>query len=249
MFPVLNIGPLAIQSSGLILVLGIWLGLNWAEKTASRRQINPDLIFTILFLIFAVSLAAARLGYVVLHADSYKNHWLDVFSLNFHSMDWPSAVLLGILAFLIYTQKKKIPVWSFLDSLIPFFLSINIALALASVATLSAFGSETTLPWGIEVYGSLRHPVQIYHLLLGIGMMFLFWPFGRKVIGIERVQLLPGGEFTLFLGLFSLGMMVVQTYRAESPTLFLSINPYHALGLIGVILSILLSRKRILFED
>jgi phosphatidylglycerol:prolipoprotein diacylglycerol transferase len=249
MFPVLNIGPLAIQSSGLIFLLGVWLGLTWSEKKAVRHHINPDLIYTVLFLVVAVSLIAARLGYAVIHLESYKNYLLDVFSLNFHGMDWPSGVLAGVLTFLIYVQKKDVPVWSFLDSLIPFFLSLNIALAAASLATLSAVGSETTLPWGIQIYDSLRHPVQIYHLLVAIGLTILFWPNRHKVLGIERSQLLPGGEFALFLMAFSLGMMVVQTFRAEIPVLFLSINLYHGIGLVLLFTGISLSRKRIVFLD
>ena len=249
MFPVLNIGPLAIQSAGLILILGIWIGLTWAEKEAGRHQINPDLIFSVLFLVFAISLVSARFGYAVIHLDSYKNHWLDVFSLNFHSMDWPSAFLFGILALFIYVQRKKIPVWSFLDSLVPFFLSLNSALAVASLATLSAFGSETTVPWGIEVYGTLRHPVQVYHLLFALGMVFLFWPARKRIMGIARKQLLPGGEFSLFLMIFSLGMMVVQTFRAEIPLGFLSVNLYHWVGLFGLLTGILLVNKRIVFSE
>jgi phosphatidylglycerol:prolipoprotein diacylglycerol transferase len=246
---VLNIGPLAIQSVGLILLLGVWIGLSWAEKNASKHWINSDLIYTILFVVFAASVLGARAGYAILHLESYKNHVLDLFSLNFYSMDWSTAILVGVLTFLIYVQKKNIPVWAFLDSLIPFLLTLNIALAVASLATMSAVGSETTLRWGILVYGSLRHPVQIYHLLLAGGMLFLFWPARKKVIGMERKQLLPGGEFGLFLMTFSLGLIIVQTFRAEVPLSFLSVNLYHWIGLFGLITGILLVRKRILFTD
>ena len=249
MFPVLNIGPLAIQSAGLIILLGVWIGLSWAEKNASKYGINPDLIYTVLFLVFAASLVGARTGYAIIHWESYKNHAWDVFSLNFYSMDWSTAILVGVLTFLIYTQKKKIPVWAFLDSIIPFLLVLNVALGVASLATLSAIGSETTLPWGILVYGSLRHPVQVYHLLFAVGMMVLLWPTRTKIFGIERKQLLPGGEFGLFLMIFSLGLMVVQTFRAEVPLSFLSVNLYHWIGLFGLITGILLVRKRILFTD
>jgi phosphatidylglycerol:prolipoprotein diacylglycerol transferase len=249
MFPVLNIGPLAIQSVGLILLLGVWIGLSWAEKNASKHWINSDLIYTILFVVFAASVLGARAGYAILHLESYKNHVLDLFSLNFYSMDWSTAILVGVLTFLIYVQKKNIPVWAFLDSLIPFLLTLNIALAVASLATMSAVGSETALPWGIQVYGSLRHPVQIYHLLLAGGMLFMFCPARKKVIGMERKQLLPGGEFGLFLMIFSLGLIIVQTFRAEVPLSFLSVNLYHWIGLFGLITGILLARKRILFMD
>jgi phosphatidylglycerol:prolipoprotein diacylglycerol transferase len=249
MFPVLNIGPLAIQSAGLIILLGVWIGLSWAEKNASKHGIHPDLIYTVLFLVFAASLLGARVGYAVIHLESYKNHVWDMLSLNFYSMDWSTAILIGVLTFLIYTQKKNIPVWAFLDSIIPFLLVLNVALAVASLATLSAIGSETTLPWGIQIYGSFRHPVQIYHLLLAGGMVFLFWPTRKIVFGIERKQLLPGAEFGLFLMIVSLSLIIVQTFRADVPLSFLSVNLYHWIGLFGLITGILLIRKRILFMD
>ena len=49
MFPVINIGPLAIQSFGLIILIGVWLGLSWSERNAAKFEIKSDLIFTLFF--------------------------------------------------------------------------------------------------------------------------------------------------------------------------------------------------------
>ena len=36
MFPVLQIGPLALQTPGLLILIGIWVGLSVMERFASR---------------------------------------------------------------------------------------------------------------------------------------------------------------------------------------------------------------------
>jgi len=38
MLPILNIGPLAIQTPGLIILFGTWLGFFLAERQAGRRE-------------------------------------------------------------------------------------------------------------------------------------------------------------------------------------------------------------------
>ncbi len=38
MLPVIHIGPLAVQTPGLILLLGIWFAMDVTEKHAIREQ-------------------------------------------------------------------------------------------------------------------------------------------------------------------------------------------------------------------
>lgn len=52
MFPLLQIGPLALPVDGLLLIAGAWLGLELAERTARlhyEHTLRPDVIYGLAF--------------------------------------------------------------------------------------------------------------------------------------------------------------------------------------------------------
>ncbi|MBI9047802.1 MAG: prolipoprotein diacylglyceryl transferase [Anaerolineaceae bacterium] len=247
MFPVINLGPLAIQSFGLILLISIWAGLSWSEKHAARHNIQADLIFTIFFLVVVASFLGARIGYVLLHVELFSAQWLDGLALNLRMMDWPTGILIGGLTLLIYLQRKKIPLWNYLDSMIPFFLVFNAAFALATFANQTAIGAETQLPWGMLIYEKIRHPVQVYHMIIAAALILIYWPNRMKVLGISLTDMKPGGLFNHFLILYTMGITIVQTFRAEYPVVFTRINSYHFIGLFVLIFALWQSYQRIRF--
>jgi phosphatidylglycerol---prolipoprotein diacylglyceryl transferase len=96
MLPILNLGPLAIQTPGLILILGLWIGLTQAEKYARRLKINPDHIYTLTFLSLAVGILGARLTYVAQNPAAFQNNWIGVFSLT------PKCLIGQVVHFWLY---------------------------------------------------------------------------------------------------------------------------------------------------
>ena len=108
-------------------------------------------------------------------------------------------------------------IWSYLDSMVPFFLMINAAYAIATFANQTAIGTETSLPWGMMVYDKVRHPVQLYHLLSAVILILLFRPKNKRYLGFDREIILTGGYFTLFLFSFAFMFGIVQTFRLKLP--------------------------------
>lgn len=156
MFPVMQIGPLAIQITGLILLLGLWLGLALAER----------------------------------HATEF-----------------------GVAA-LIYGQRKGMKLLPTLDALTPVLAVLAIAVSAAHLASGSAFGAPTPLPWGIHLWGETRHPTQVYEILAYIILLIVFWP-GRKAIH----KWPPGNYFLAFTGSSASLYLFLQTFRGDSPVL------------------------------
>ena len=50
MLPILQVGPLAIQAPGLILLLGLWLGLALAERTAHYWGVPGKTLYNLAFM-------------------------------------------------------------------------------------------------------------------------------------------------------------------------------------------------------
>ena len=60
------------------------------------------------------------------------------------------------------TNAKKLEIWSVLDALSLLLPVIGMGLGLATFAVGSQYGTPTGLPWGINLWGEIRHPVQLY---------------------------------------------------------------------------------------
>ena len=211
MFPILQIGPLAIQTPSLMLLLGLWLGLTLAEKYAPQRGVPANMLYNMVFVALIGGVAGARLAYVVRYPDIFVSNPLGLISLNPGLLDPWGGFVCGIICVAIYAQRKGLKFWPTLDALTPFFAIFAIALDLSNLASGNAFGATTTLPWGIELWGERRHPTQFYTIFTSSLILFLFWPGKSKWIDKQ-----PGTYFLSFIALSALARLFVEAFRGDS---------------------------------
>jgi len=120
-------------------------------------------------------LLGARLGYVLQYWSVYQNDLGAIFALNFNTLS-PIAGLLAALAVAYgYARRKGIANRRLLDALTPGLVVFAAGLALADLASGDGYGAPAQLPWSINLWGELRHPAQIYHLLAAIGIGIVVW--------------------------------------------------------------------------
>jgi prolipoprotein diacylglyceryltransferase len=72
MFPVLQIGSIALPTAPLSLMLGVWIGAWLAEQEATRLGLSGDSIAGLLMVGLVAGLIGARLGYVAQYFGSYR---------------------------------------------------------------------------------------------------------------------------------------------------------------------------------
>jgi len=156
MFPVIQLGPLAIQSAGLFLLASIWIGMTLTEKRAAHSGLKSDSLDSLILLSLFGLLAGGRLAYAALHFDSLRASPLDIFSLNTSLFDLTGGLAAGFIVALVYGQRKGLAFWPTLDALTPFFATMMVGLGASHLASGDAFGKETSLPWGIELFGAVR---------------------------------------------------------------------------------------------
>ncbi len=190
MFPTLSLGPLNVQTPGLILIISLYGGLWLAEKKAPRFSLSPDLPYNLTTLLVVSGLVGGRVVYALQYLDVFLQAPGSLFSLNPGLMSWPGALLTAGVAFLGYTQKKALPVWRVLDALTPALAVTTVGVALSWLAAGKFFGTPTTLPWAITLWGSPRHPTQIYALLAASGTL---------VYILRQMQTPPAQEGMVFL--------------------------------------------------
>jgi len=211
MLPVLQIGPLSLQTQGLILLIGLWLGWMWIEKN-KHATLNPSLLSNILFLFILVSIISARLIFVIQNLSTFIDSPLAAFALSATMLDPLGGAVFGSIAVLIYIQRKKMDLLSVLDGLTPFFLVMQVCVGFSNLASGEAYGMPTRMPWGIELWGAFRHPSQVYEIIASTIILLLVW-FNRT--GSE----VSGMVFFRFLALSSAGHLFLEAYRGDSSML------------------------------
>ena len=121
MFPILQLGPLAIQVPGLVLLAGFWVLINVIEKEAPRHKISPDTMSNMILIGLIAGIIGARLWYVARFISVYIANPLSLFSLNPATLATTAGIFIGLLAAVIYAQRKDLPLWPTLDALAPGF--------------------------------------------------------------------------------------------------------------------------------
>lgn len=213
MVPIIQIGPMALQTPGLILLIGLWLGLVLAERMASRFQANPNYVYNLVFVAMITGVIGARISYVLQNYDVFWQSPLNILSLNPGLLDPVGGIAIGLISALVYGNRKKIAWWPTLDAIAPFLCVMMIAFGLSNLASGDAFGAETSLPWGIDLWGVMRHPTQIYQIFAGCIILVIIWP---RTGNFNVVQRAPGETFVGFMALSAGTWLFIEAFRGDS---------------------------------
>lgn len=210
MLPYISVFGLALPLPALTILLGIWLGLSVSERYAHKHQVPPEKLYNLIFVALIAGVIGARLAYVIQFPSAFIESPGSLISPNPGLFDISGGVVAGIVISLGYGQRKKLSLWPTLDALAPALAVFAIAVSLSNLASGNAFGSPTTLPWGIELWSTARHPSQIYEAA-GAGLILWYlWP-GRKAVKRE-----PGIIFLQFSALSALSRLFFEAFRGSS---------------------------------
>lgn len=211
MFPTLQIGPLALQVPGLVMLAGLWMGLTLSERRARRRGENAGDLYNLVFIALIAGIIGARLSYAITYPSAFAANPLSLLSINQGLFDPFAGVLIGISAAVIYIYRKQIAFWSTLDALTPLFAVLAITQGISHFAGGSAFGSPTDLPWGIHLWGAIRHPAQIYEIILAAIILLAIFFIDKSQMGQ-----ISGFTFLSFIALSAAARLFSEAFRGDS---------------------------------
>jgi prolipoprotein diacylglyceryl transferase len=211
MLPIIQVGPLALQVPGVILLVGLWLGLLLSERRARRIGDNPAELYNMVFIGLIAGVIGARLSYAITYPDAFSGNLQNLVSLNPGLLDPFAGALIGIAAVVIYMYRKSLPVWRTLDNLTPLFAVMAIAIGLSHLASGNAFGAPTVVPWGIHLWGSLRHPTQVYEIITASLILI-------AILIIDRTRWVEtsGNIFLAFMSLMAISRLFIEAFRGDS---------------------------------
>jgi phosphatidylglycerol---prolipoprotein diacylglyceryl transferase len=150
--------------------------------------------------------------YVLANFSVFSQSPLSLFSLNLDLFDPFAALATAVVVGFIYSSRQKLPLWSTLDALTPLFATVTIGLSLTHLATGTAFGSLTNLPWAIELWNASRHPTQIYELIASLLIFGFIWS--------RKMDSPPGILFLTFTALTATSRLFLEAFRGDSALIF-----------------------------
>lgn len=240
MLPVVDLGPLSIQTSGLLLLIGVWVGLLRTERYARQLGLDPNRIYNLALISLLTGLVGARLAYAVQNPGAFSNNLLGLLALTPQMLDLPGGIAAGLLAAGIYAQRRNLPLWRTLDAFSPAAAIIMIVVGLSHLASGNAYGSPADLPWSITLWGSRRHPAQIYETLAATVIAALIWP--RKG---QRWAAPPGIRFLTLAASSSAARLFLEAFRGDSQILFASLRTAQLVSWMLLAVSLYLIRRRL----
>jgi phosphatidylglycerol---prolipoprotein diacylglyceryl transferase len=239
MYPTIQIDTVAINTTAVLTLFSLWVGLARAEAIAQKNGFISTTVFNLCLIATAGGLIGARLGFVIHYLDAFLANLSSLISPNPLMLDLSGGILGIVLAGLIYIQRKKMPILKSLDAVVPCLLIFAIGLGLSHLASGYAFGAVTNLPWGLPLWGALRQPTQVFEILLASLWAFLLWP-ENPWVKVDFFQV-DGVRFLAFFALTAFSRFLIEPLRGDASTF---IGVFHlpqvlALGLMILSLALI----------
>jgi len=192
----------------ILVVAAIWLGSWLAEKRAERFGLGLNDLNNIIYYPLLGFILGGRVLYVLENLPAFTSDLRSLVSLNISLFDTLGGLVTALLVAFIYGKQREVPFWHALDALTPLFASIFIGLSLANLASGSAFGMETDLPWAVTLWGATRHPSQVYAFFASLLTLLFLWFY--------KMPLKPGTFFLSFSAITSGWLLFLEAFRGDS---------------------------------
>ena len=236
MYPFLRIGPLLLNFSGLVALIGIWIGITLVEKESLRMKLNSSQVSNSMLIGLASGVVGARLGYALQHLQAYLSNPLGLFSINPDAFLTWAGLLTGVLAALYYGKRKGLSLRPTLDALAPGLAFFMISLGVSHFLSGNAYGAPADLPWSINLWTEQRHPSQIYETLAASLIFLMAWFSTIRSQG-------TGMNFLLVLAASACARIFLESFRGDSLLMPGGFRSAQVAGLVVLTATLLLMRK------
>ncbi len=242
MLTTLQVGPLALPTYPLMLLIAGWVGLAVSAKAAGRLGLDADHLYNAGLCGMLAGLIAGRLAHVIGFWSAYRTQPIEIVGLNTRAfLLLPAlAAALGVGAW--YVQRHRLPWLTVLDACTPGALVASAIISLGALLAGRALGAPAHVPWAIEVWGVPRHPTQVYEMLADLAVALV-------VLSVLAKPARPGtGALVGLLG-YGLSRWLLEPFRAESLLVLGGIRAAQLLGLAVALIALYVIGCRAAAED
>ena len=219
-----HVGGKAIYWYGILIALGVVLALWFCMTQKEKYGITEDDLLDAVLWGVPLSVVGARVYYVIFY--------LDLFKKSDGSFDWGSAVAIwdgglaiygaviaAILVGVVLCKKKGLKLGALTDLVVMGFLIGQTVGRWGNFMNREAFGTETTLPWRMELTTVLGktvdvHPTFLYESLWNVVGLLLI------VFIISKARRFDGENTCFYFLWYGVGRFWIEGLRTDSLDLF-----------------------------
>ena len=216
-----HVGPLALPTYGILLVLGMLAGLWVVSRQARKTGLSPETITDMAVYAIIAGLIGAKVLLLVVEWPYYSRNPRELLSL-FQSGGVFYGGLLGAIPVAFwYARRHQLDGWKTADVLAP---GVDVGQAVGRLGCFMAgccYGKPADVPWAVtfsDLYANRNvgtpldtplHPTQIYEsiacfLIFG----FLLWMAPRKKF--------HGQVVLAYVFLYAVARFIVEMYRGDA---------------------------------
>jgi phosphatidylglycerol:prolipoprotein diacylglycerol transferase len=199
----IQIGPLHIKTWGLLVGVGLVIGFIVAAWAARKRGVPTDRFYTLAFIGVIGGVVGSRFVWALQPSEIGQtlSHPLRLISVWEPGLTLVGGLIIGFGAAVIYAWRARLPVRKTMDAAV---IGLGPAVAIGRIGCyLTGLhpGKPTSLPWGIDYLGAIRHPIPLYESLLGVMVFGLALALSRRRVPAGATALAVGGTYLVLRSL------------------------------------------------
>ncbi len=221
----------------ILLLLATWIGLTLAEKRTERCSVSREDLNNLAYYGLLAFIIGGRLSFVLQNLPAFIKSPLGIISVNPDIFDALGGMAVAIITAFAYGQRHGLKLWNSLDALTPFFAVLSIGIGLSHLAAGTAFGVESDIAWGIDLWNATRHPTQIYETVASLLIFGWVW--------LQRQNPRPGLLFLTYAALTAAAQLFIQSFRGDSALILIGLRQGQVLAWIALAVIFVLIEYRL----
>ncbi|MDD3765601.1 MAG: prolipoprotein diacylglyceryl transferase [Eubacteriales bacterium] len=237
-----TIGIREIYWYGIIIGLGLLLGVAFSIYEAKRVGLSSDNVLDVALIATPISIICARAYFVIFNFHQYKDNLLDIFNIRGGGIAIYGAIIGGVATAYIYCQRKNIDYRKFFDVGAFGLLIGQIIGRWGNFVNVEAYGSETNLPWRMEIFSDeLSKMVSVHPTFLYESIWNLIGFIGLLIY--RNKKKFEGEIVLLYIAWYGIGRSWIEQLRVDSLPYDASFKISQIVGIVTAAFAIYLIYK------
>ncbi len=228
---IVSIFGLDLYWYGTLIAIGYLLAILYANKRGRQFGLDPDKMTDVVFIATILGVIGARLYYVAFRWDYYSQDLSLILDMRSGGLGIYGGIIAGFLSGWLVGKWKKVRFLPLADAAGGGFLIAQAIGRWGNFVNVEAFGSNTTLPWGmsgptivnyltqhkaeLEALGVAVDPNLPVHPTFFYESMWCLLGFGLMQLLVKRRKF--DGELVLFyIGWYGAGRVFIEGLRTDS---------------------------------
>ncbi len=233
---------------GILIALGVLLAVFFCMSQRQKYGISEDNVLDAVLWGIPCGVIGARLYYVIFYLDQFRNaegklDLSEVIAIWDGGLAIYGGIIAAVLVAVVLSRVKKFSLWALMDLVVMGFLIGQSLGRWGNFMNREAFGSETTLPWRMQLTLTTGEVVQVHPTFLYESLWNIIG-LALIVFVVSRARRFDGENTCFYFLWYGIGRFWIEGLRTDSLYLFdwtlfdKPIRVSQALSLVMIVVSL-----------